>query len=109
MRTRSWMALGGLVTIAMASAIAYGMASGGFADELRALLDTPWARVTLIDLFLGFIIIGAWIGWREQSLLRAIPWWIALAFTGNLAAGIYLFVKARKSSSVEELLLGNRA
>jgi hypothetical protein len=92
----------------MVVAIAYGIASGGFVEELRALLDTPWARVTLIDLFLGFIIFAAWIGWREQSMLRSLPWWIALALTGNLAAGIYLFVAARKAAGVEELLLGSR-
>ena len=77
-------------------------------EELRALLDTPWARVTLIDLFLGFLIFGAWIGWRERSLRRSLPWWIALALTGNLAAGIYLVVAAWNADSTEELLLGNR-
>jgi hypothetical protein len=102
------MVLGGLVTIAMASAIGYGMASGGFAEELGSLLDTPWARVTLIDLYLGFIIIGAWIGWRERSVVKVIPWWIALLLTGNLAAGIYLFIAGWRASSVEEFLLGNR-
>ena len=108
MRFRTPAIIGTLVTLVMAAAIAYGMASGGFVEELRALLDTPWARVTLIDLFLGFLVFGAWIGWREKSTLRAVPWWIALALTGNLAAGIYLVVAAWNSGSTEELLLGNR-
>jgi hypothetical protein len=108
-RVRSTLILGGLVTLTMAAAIVYGIASGGFVNELRDLLDAPWGRVTLIDLFLGFVIFGAWIGWREQSVVRSAPWWIALALTGNLAAGFYLFLAARKSASVEEFLLGNRA
>jgi hypothetical protein len=109
LRFRSPAFIGALVFVTMLAAIAYGMASGGFIEELGTLLDTPWARVTLIDLFLGFLVVGAWIGWREQSVLRALPWWIGLALTGNLAAGLYVFLAARRAMSVEELLLGRRA
>jgi hypothetical protein len=107
-QVRSATTIGVVVTTTMVVAIGYGMASGGFAAELRALLETPWARVTLIDLIAGFLVIGAWVGWRESSLARAIPWWTAILITGNLAVGIYLVRAAWTAGSVEELLLGKQ-
>jgi len=88
----------------MVAAIAYGMASGGFVDGLRTVLGDPWGRVTMIDLGVGLLLIGAWIRLREGSVRKAGPWWLALVFTGNLAAGFYLVLAARKSRSIEELL-----
>ena len=93
----------------MIIAIAYGMASGGFVEGLRAVAGDPWGRVTLADLASGLFVAGAWIGWREASLARAAPWWIALILTGNLALGVYLVRAARSSDGIQELLLGSRA
>ena len=98
--------IGLAVTAVMAAAIAYGIASGGFVDGLRTVLEDPWGQVTMIDLVLGFVIFGSWIRLREGSTGRAAPWWVALAFTGNLAAGIYLIVAARRAGSINELLTG---
>ncbi len=95
-----------IVAGAMAVAIAYGMASGGFVDGLRTVLGDPWGRVMMIDLGVGLLLVGAWIRFREGSLRRAAPWWVALFFTGNLAAGIYVVLAARRSQSVGELLTG---
>ena len=65
-------------------------------------------RVTLVDLGLGLLVAAAWIGWREASIKRAAPWWLALILTGNLALGIYLIRAARSSHTVQELLVGGR-
>lgn len=98
--------LGLIVAGAMVAAIAYGMASGGFFDGLRTVLGDPWGRVTMIDLGVGLLLIGAWIRLREGTVRRSAPWWVALFFTGNLAAGIYVVLAARKSHSIGELLTG---
>jgi hypothetical protein len=92
----------------MLAAIAYGMAAGGFMDGLRLVAGDPWGRVTLVDLGLGLLVAGAWIGWREASIARAAPWWLALILTGNLALGIYLIWAARSSENVHRLLIGTR-
>jgi F0F1-type ATP synthase assembly protein I len=93
----------------MIIAIGYGMASGGFVEGLKTVAGDPWGRVTLADLASGLLVAGAWIGWREASIARAAPWWIALILTGNLALGVYLIRAARSSTSMGELLLGTRA
>lgn len=101
--------LGIAVIAAMAIFIVSGMLSGGFVDGLEMVLDDPWGRVTLVDLASGLVLAGAWIGWREASLLRAIPWWLAMALTGNLAFGIYVVWASGSSRSVHELLVGSTA
>lgn len=106
MQSRIPLAVGIVAAGAMVIAIIYGMASGGFADGLRAVLDDPWGRVTLVDLAAGLFLAGAWIRWREGSSARAIPWWIAMVLTGNLATGIYVIRAAVTSHSVSEFLIG---
>ena len=78
--------LGLTAATAMVVAVGLGMAAGSFVDELQSVLDLTWGRVTLVDLAAGLVLIGAWITWREGSIGRAAPWWLALALTGNLAS-----------------------
>ncbi len=76
--------------IAMAGALIYGFSSGDFRAEGSAILDLAWGRVTLIDLYVGLFLIGAWVVWRERSVLRALPWLIGMVFLGSLAAAAYV-------------------
>ena len=108
MTTRTPLVIGGIAALTMIVAIASGMASGGFVEGLRTVAGDPWGRVTLADLASGLLVAGAWIGWREASIARAAPWWIALVLTGNLALGVYLVRAARSSDSMHQLLLGTR-
>ena len=108
MTTRTPLVIGGIAALTMIVAIAYGMASGGFVEGLRTVAGDPWGRVTLADLASGLLVAGAWIGWREASIARAAPWWIALILTGNLALGVYLIRAARSSHSMQEFLVGTR-
>jgi hypothetical protein len=108
-QARAAFLVGGTVVVAMAAAIVYGMIAGSFSAELQDVLGLPWGRVTLVDLAGGLVLIGAWIAWRERSIARAVPWWIAMVLTGNLASGVYVMWAARSSTSTEELLIGRRA
>jgi hypothetical protein len=93
----------------MIGAIVYGVASGGFTDEFRAVLELPWGQVTLVDLAAGLLLIGAWIAWREGSMVRALPWWAAMVLTGNLASAVYVIRAAQRSPSMQEFLMGSRS
>ena len=92
----------------MAATIVYGFAAGDFGDEGSAILDLAWGRVSLIDLYLGFVLFGGWILLREPSV-RAVPWLVALAVLGNLAAAIYAYLAARNADTVEGFLIGDRS
>jgi hypothetical protein len=66
-------------------------------------------RVTLIDLFVGFLVAGARIEWREASAARAVPWLMTMLVIGNPAVGIYLVKAAWTAGTTQELLIGDRA
>lgn len=103
------MVIGAIGAVAMIGAIVYGMASGGFTDEFRAVLELPWGQVTLVDLAAGLLLIGAWIAWREGSIARALPWWAVMVVTGNLASAVYVIWAAQRSRSMQEFLMGGRS
>lgn len=79
-----------LAALAMIAAIVYGITSGGFAEDAAALWALPWGRVTLIDLFAGFVVVGAIIVVRERQPVRWIPWLLALLVLGNLVTAAYV-------------------
>lgn len=99
-------ALSVVVVLGMAGAIAFGFASGDFGAEGSEILGLAWGKVTLIDLYLGFAMFGAWIAFRESSWPKIIGWWVLLVVLGNLTAGVYLAMAAFTSDNPRELLLG---
>ena len=90
----------------MAGAIVYGLVSGGFADDGSAIWALPWGKVSLIDLYAGLVMFGAWIAVRETSRARIALWWVALVVLGNFAAGVYLVRAAMLADNTRELLMG---
>lgn len=84
-RTVGWVGV-----VFMAAALIYGFSAGNFGAEGSQILDLAWGRVTLIDLYTGLLLVAAWIVWREGSLVRALPWLIAMVFLGSLAAAAYV-------------------
>lgn len=94
------------VTGGMILAIVLGAVSGDFASDASALWSLPWGRVTLVDLYLGLAIFGAWVAIREKTTGRIVVWWLALLVLGNLAAGVYLLRASFQARDMEELLVG---
>lgn len=99
---------GAVVTSVMVGAILYGFLAGSFGEEGGRILDLAWGRVTLIDLYSGLALIGAWIAWRERSIARTAPWLVGLVGLGSLAAGAYVLMAAIRSNSTEEFFSGRR-
>ena len=92
----------------MAVVIAVGLMSGGFGDEGSAIWVLWWGKVTLIDLYVGLVLFGAWVFVRERRPLAVALWWLGLVVLGNLAAALYLGIASFTASSVHELLTGER-
>jgi hypothetical protein len=90
----------------MAVAIVLGLLAGGFSDEGSEILALTWGKVTLVDLYVGFVFFGLWVWARERKLTTALPWWVALVFLGNFAAALYLARASFASSTINELLTG---
>jgi hypothetical protein len=85
-----------LGVLAMTAVLIYGFTIGDFSVEGSQLMSMPWGIVSLVDLYVGFILFSGWIIYREKSLAAAIFWTIAMMvlgfFTGALYALIQLYV-----------------
>lgn len=99
----------GLIGLAaMAVALAHGFAAGDLGTEGAALVDLAWGRVSLADIYTGVFVFACWIVWREQSVVRAAPWLVALVVLGNFGIAPYLLWISRSSSSTAGALIGSR-
>lgn len=93
----------------MVAAIVHGFTSGDFTAEGGEILGLAWGRVTLIDLYVGLALFGAWVWVREDGWSKTLVWWLLLATLGNLAAALYVAIAAFRASDPRQLLLGARA
>lgn len=83
-----------LLFLVLAGAVGLGFSSGeGLGTAIGAMLEDPWGRATLVDLYVGFALFAMWIVHRERSW-RAAPWIIATALLGNLVPCVYVVVAA---------------
>jgi hypothetical protein len=95
MNTVKIIALLGL--LAMGGALIYGFTVGDFGGEGRVLLSMPWGIVSLVDVYVGFVLFSCWIVYREQSLVRSIVWVVLVMVLGNFTASLYTLIALQTS------------
>jgi hypothetical protein len=92
--TKLLLTLGVLI---MAGSIAYAMVVGDFFAEAAVLFRYPWFHLSMIDLYVGFLLVAGWILFRERSRLTAIVWVVLVLALGNLASCLYALLVAIRS------------
>ncbi|MBW2472191.1 MAG: DUF1475 family protein [Deltaproteobacteria bacterium] len=97
------------LTVIMFVAIAIATATGDFGEEGSLLLDAPWGRMTLIDLYVGVALIFGWVILRERKLWVALLWLPVFVVLGHGGTALYAALAAFRSDDVEQFLLGWRA
>jgi len=86
----------------------YGFMKGNISHEGTMLFAMPWARVMILDIYIGFVIFGTWIYFREQNIRRFLMWFILLLFIGNLIAVAYIiYVILNSKNDTHKLMFGN--
>lgn len=86
----------------------YGFMKGDLMNEGTMLFSIPWGRVMILDIYIGFVIFGIWIYFREQTIRRFLIWFIPLLFIGNLIAIAYLIYAIFNSKNdMHKLMFGN--
>lgn len=90
--------LGYFGVVVMVLALVSAFTTGSFADEGSQLMDLPWGRMSLIDLYVGVILVGGWIAHRERNWRRTLMWWAGLFVFGHLASAAYVVWAARSST-----------
>ncbi len=83
--------------IAMILVLLNGFINGSFTEDGSELLANPWGIVSLVDLYVGFILFSLWIIFREEKLLATIIWVVLMMVFGFLTASLYIIITLRRS------------
>ncbi len=83
--------------LVLTGAIVYSFLKGDFLAEGAVITEMLWGRVTLIDIYIGFFIMIAWMLFRERSVVAKVLWTLSFLVTGNVAICLYLFLAFRQS------------
>lgn len=102
-------ALGFIGLLAMTSAIGFGFIAGDFVVDGGELLQNPWGIVSLVDLYVGFVLFSVWIAYREQNLVSKILWIAAMLTLGFFTGALYVLLASLRSKTIEEFFMGARA
>jgi len=95
--------------IAMTAVILNGFINGSFSEDGAELLANPWGIVSLVDLYVGFILFSMWIAFREASLALTITWIILMMVFGFFTGALYVLIALYKSNGDWALFfLGDR-
>ena len=81
----------------MAGVLTYGFTIGDFSGEGSVLLSMPWGIVSLVDLYVGFILFSCWIVYRERSWPITVIWVILMMVFGFLTASLYVYIALHRS------------
>jgi hypothetical protein len=99
-----------LGVLAMTAVLIYGFTVGDFAAEGNVLLSMPWGIVSLVDLYVGFILFSGWIVYREESLVRSIVWVVLMMVLGFFTASLYTLIAFQTSGGDwKRFWMGRRA
>jgi hypothetical protein len=70
----------------------------------------PWGQVSLVDVYVGFMLFSGWVVYREKSVLRSAVWIVAIIVLGNFTASLYALIALyRSQGDWHRFWLGNRA
>ena len=98
-----------LGVLAMTAVLVYGFTAGDFFGEGSRLLAMPWGIVSMVDLYVGFILFSVWIVYRERSLWRSILWVVLMMVLGFFTASLYAFLALQGSrGGWKRFWMGNR-
>jgi hypothetical protein len=81
----------------MTSILIYAFTTGNFFKDGNLLLDLPWGIVSLVDLYVGFILFSLWIIYREDIWWHAAIWVILMLVLGFFTGSLYVFLTLVRS------------
>ncbi len=78
--------------LAMSGILIYAFTTGNLSEEGSVLLSMPWGIVSLVDLYVGFILFSGWIVYREKSAVRSAVWIFFVMILGFFTASLYTLI-----------------
>ncbi|MCC6408228.1 MAG: DUF1475 family protein [Planctomycetes bacterium] len=97
-----------ILCIVLFAVLTYGIVRASLVENVlvggERMLRDPWSLATLVDAYCGFCVASVWIWAVERKKSVAAAWIVALMLLGNLASLTWLFLRARRASSLGELV-----
>ncbi len=78
--------------LAMTAVLVYGFTAGNFSEDGGELLSNPWGVVSMVDLYVGFILFSGWILYREKSLAASVIWVVLMMVLGFFTGSLYALI-----------------
>lgn len=78
--------------IAMTAVLVYGFTVGNFTEDGGKLLGNPWGIVSMVDLYVGFILFSGWIIYREKKVFNAVLWVFFMMVLGFFTGSLYAYI-----------------
>lgn len=82
-----------VLAIAFTGLIGWASVRGDFGAEFAAITAMPWGRVSLADLYLGFVLYGLAVWVVEHDLKTRLFWALPIIFLGNAWSLIWVAVR----------------
>jgi hypothetical protein len=60
--------------------------------------------MSLVDLYIAFLLVYIWIFYKETKILPKIIWAILLIVTGSLATALYILIESYRTKNITDLL-----
>lgn len=96
--------------LAMSAVLIYGFTAGNFNEDGSEILANPWGIVSLVDLYVGFVLFSGWIVYREKYAPVAAVWIILMLVLGFFTGALYTLVALYTSrGDWQRFWLGARA
>lgn len=70
-----------------------GFTKGNFFEDGKLLLENPWGIMSMVDLYVGFVLFSMWIFFRERNKKIAIIWIVLMMILGFFTACVYILIK----------------
>jgi hypothetical protein len=94
---------------AMTAALLNGFINGNFGEDGGKLLSNPWGVVSLVDLYVGFVLFSIWIAFREENVSLAIGWILLMMVFGFFTGSLYTLIALyRSKGDWAKFFLGER-
>lgn len=79
-----------LLSLALVALIVWAFGAANFWASFSLITADAWGKVTLGDLYLGFLATGIIIAIIERHIARTAALLVALFFLGNVVTGLWL-------------------
>jgi uncharacterized membrane protein YqaE (UPF0057 family) len=94
--------------ILMIVGLSNGFINGNFSEDGSLLLSNPWGIVSLVDLYVGFVLFSMWIVFREKNVVKAVVLVFLMMVLGFLTGALYVLYVAFKEKTWVQFFFGDR-